>query len=84
MYCTSLHLQQRTFYGCLALMLLVGLLLQAFSPFPGQEVWYETLLSGPRSRCWVRRRGCRYGIIDLAFLTRRLGGRCPRRCRRDP
>jgi len=55
-------------------MLLVGLLFQAFSPLPGQAVWAETLLGGPRSRRWFRRRrGCRYGIMGLGFLTRRGG-----------
>jgi hypothetical protein len=74
MYCTGLHLQKRTVYGCFVLMLLMGLLLQAFSPLPGQEVWDETLLCGLRSRRWVRRRRHgRYGIMGLSFLTRRGG-----------
>jgi transposase-like protein len=73
MYCTWLHLEKRTFYGCLTLILLIGLLLQVFSPFAGQEVWDETLLSRPGGKRWFRRRRRRYGIISLAFLTRRGG-----------
>jgi transposase-like protein len=74
MYCTGLHLEKRTLYGCLAVMLLVGLLFQAISPLLGQEVWDETLLCGLRNRRWVRRR-ChgRYGSIGPDFLTRRGG-----------
>jgi len=74
MYCTGLHLEKRTFYGCLAVMLLVGLLFQAFSPLLGQEVWDETLLCGLRNRRWVHRlRRCRQGSIGPGLLTRRGG-----------
>jgi len=55
-------------------MLLLGLLLQAISPFPGQEVWDETLLCGLRSGRWFRRlRRCRQGIMGLGLLSRRGG-----------
>jgi transposase-like protein len=74
MYCTGLHLEKRTVYGCLSLILLMGLLLQAVTPLQGQERWDETLLCGPRSRRWFRyRRHSRYGIMGLGLLTRRGG-----------
>ena len=45
MYCTTLHLKKRTFYGGLFLVLFIGLLLQSITPLQDQEVWDETLLS---------------------------------------
>jgi transposase-like protein len=74
MHCTPWQLQKRTLYGCLVPILLLGLLLQGFSPLPGHEVWDEALLSGPRSRRWVGcRRRCGCGSLGLAFLARRGG-----------
>ena len=55
MYCTTFHLQKRTIYRFLSLLLLIGLLLQSFTPLQGHEVWDEALLPWPR-RCWFRRR----------------------------
>ena len=72
MYCTTLHLKKRTFYGGLFLVLFIGLLLQSITPLQDQEVWDETLLSWPRSRRWFRRRlRCRHGIVALVFRARR-------------
>jgi len=72
MYCTTLHLEKRTFYGWLFLVLFIGLLLQSIIPLRDQEVWDETLLSWPKSRRWFRRRlRCRHGIGALVFLARR-------------
>jgi transposase-like protein len=69
MYCTTFHLQKRTVYRCLSLLLLIGLLLQSFTSLQGREVWDEALLVWPR-RHWFRR--CRrLGINCLDFLKRR-------------
>ena len=78
MYCTTWYLQERAVYRCLSLLLLIGLLLQSFTPLQGREAWDEALLPRPR-RCWIRRR-CRSGItcFDLSkrrgVLLCRLGG----------
>jgi len=71
MYCTTLHFQKRIVYRCLALTLLIGLLLQSFTPLQGREVWDETLLPWLGSRRRSRRRRCRHGILCLVFLARR-------------
>ena len=69
MYCTTFHLQKRTVYRCLSLLLLIGLLLQSLTPLQNREVWDEALLVWPR-RHWFRR--CRRpGINCLDFLKRR-------------
>lgn len=73
MYCTGLHLEKRTWNGCLAVILLLGLLLQALSPLPGQEVWDESQLYELTGRRWVRRRHSRYGLMGPGFLARRGG-----------
>jgi transposase-like protein len=70
MYCTTFHLQKRTVYRCLSLLLLIGLLLQSFTPFQGREVWDEALLPWLRRRRWFRLRR-RSGIICLELLKRR-------------
>ena len=61
MYCTTFHLQKRTIYRFLSLLLLIGLLLQSFTPLQGHEVWDEALLPwptlwGPFCPCFGR--GC--------------------------
>ena len=70
MYCTTFHLQKRTVYRCLSLLLLIGLLFQSFTPFQGHEVWDETLLLWPRRRRWFRL-GRRSGMTCLDFVKRR-------------
>lgn len=69
MYCTTFHLQKRAVYRCLSLLLLIGLVLQSFTPLQGREAWDEALLPWWR-RCWIRRR-CRSGITRLDLLKRR-------------
>jgi transposase-like protein len=70
MYWTTFHLQKRTVYRCLSLLLLIGLLLQSLTSFQGREVWDENLLLWPRRRRWFHLRR-RSGITCLNFLKRR-------------
>ena len=71
MYCTTLHLQKRIVYRCFCLLLLISLLLQAFSLPQEWEVWDEALVSWLR-RKWSRRRYRRHIVVGrLRFLRRR-------------
>jgi transposase-like protein len=69
MYCITFYLQKRVVYRCLSLLLLIGLLLQCFTPLQGREVWDEALLPWSK-RCWFRRRR-HSGINGLDLLKRR-------------
>jgi transposase-like protein len=69
MYCTTFYLQKRAIYRCLSLLLLIGLLLQSFTPLQSREAWDEALLPWSK-RCGPRRRG-RSGIRCLELLKRR-------------
>jgi transposase-like protein len=69
MYCTTFYLQKRAIYRCLSLLLLIGLLLQSFTPLQSREAWDEALLPWSK-RCGPRRR-CRSGISCLDLLKRR-------------
>lgn len=69
MYCTTFYLQKRAVYRWLSLLLLIGLLLQSFTPLQGREVWDEALLPWLRRRWFGRRR--RPGISGLDSLKRR-------------
>jgi len=69
MYCTTLHLNKRITYRCVALLLLASLLIYPFSLLQTHEVWHEELVLWP-SRQWSRRR-CRRAIVcRLHFLGR--------------
>lgn len=70
MYCITFHLQKRAIYRCLSPLLLIGLLLQAFTSLESCEAWDEALVPWAR-KCWSRGRRRLVALNCLDLLKRR-------------
>ncbi len=69
---STLHLKNRVLCRSLSLTLVIGLLLQCFTPLlPEREVWDEKLCPGVRRGRYVYRRRYRFGVVRV--LTLRSG-----------